>query len=428
MTSYSFVFNGGEERSRQNRKTLFVGSALLNGKKQYLCAKLTAMPRILIIDDEAPIRRVLRDILENESYQVDDAATGMDALQIIKDQDFDAVFCDIKMPEMDGIEVLETIRKESDVPVIMLSGHGTIETAVEAIKKGAFDFIPKPPDLNRLLITLRNALDKKNLATENKVLKKAVKLQNQMIGESAPMQEVKDMIEKVAPTNARVLITGENGTGKELVARQLHELSSRSRNPFIEVNCAAIPSELIESQLFGHEKGAFTSAIKQRKGDFELADGGTLFLDEIGDMSLSAQAKVLRALQENKITRVGGEKEIPVDVRILAATNKNLKAEIEKGNFREDLYHRLSVIVIQVPPLRERKDDIPLLVSNFLENIAQDMGKPVPNFEPEAMEALKQYQWTGNIRELRNIVERLVILCGGEITKDDVERFGNPLH
>lgn len=386
------------------------------------------MPRILIIDDEAPIRRVLRDILENESYQVDDAATGMDALQIIKDQDFDAVFCDIKMPEMDGIEVLETIRKESDVPVIMLSGHGTIETAVEAIKKGAFDFIPKPPDLNRLLITLRNALDKKNLATENKVLKKAVKLQNQMIGESAPMQEVKDMIEKVAPTNARVLITGENGTGKELVARQLHELSSRSRNPFIEVNCAAIPSELIESQLFGHEKGAFTSAIKQRKGDFELADGGTLFLDEIGDMSLSAQAKVLRALQENKITRVGGEKEIPVDVRILAATNKNLKAEIEKGNFREDLYHRLSVIVIQVPPLRERKDDIPLLVSNFLENIAQDMGKPVPNFEQEAMEALKQYQWTGNIRELRNIVERLVILCGGEITKDDVERFGNPLH
>ena len=386
------------------------------------------MPRILIIDDEAPIRRVLRDILENESYQVEDAATGMEALQAIKDQDFDAVFCDIKMPEMDGIEVLEAIRKESDVPVIMLSGHGTIETAVEAIKKGAFDFIPKPPDLNRLLITLRNALDKKNLATENKVLKKAVKLQNQMIGESEPMLGVKDMIEKVAPTNARVLITGENGTGKELVARQLHELSARSSGPFIEVNCAAIPSELIESQLFGHEKGAFTSAIKQRKGDFELADGGTLFLDEIGDMSLSAQAKVLRALQENKITRVGGEKEIPVDVRILAATNKNLKTEIEKGNFREDLYHRLSVIVIQVPPLRERKDDIPLLIGNFLEIIAQDMGKPVPTFEPEAMEELKQYQWTGNIRELRNIVERLVILCGSEITKDDVVRFGNPLH
>lgn len=390
--------------------------------------KITAMPRILIIDDEAPIRRVLRDILENENYKVDDASTGMDALQLVKDQDFDAVFCDIKMPEMDGIETLEAIRKESDVPVIMLSGHGTIETAVEAIKKGAFDFIPKPPDLNRLLITLRNALDKKNLATENKVLKKAVRLQNQMIGESEPMLAVRDMIEKVAPTNARVLITGENGTGKELVARQLHEFSARNTGPFIEVNCAAIPSELIESQLFGHEKGAFTSAIKQRKGDFELADGGTLFLDEIGDMSLSAQAKVLRALQENKIVRVGGEKEIPVDVRILAATNKNLKTEIEKGNFREDLYHRLSVIVIQVPPLRERKDDVPLLVSNFLEIIAQDMGKPVPTFEAEALEALKQYQWTGNIRELRNIVERLVILCGNEITKDDVERFGNPLN
>ena len=372
------------------------------------------MTKILIIDDEAPIRRVLRDILENESYQVDDASTGMEALQIMKEQEFDAIFCDIKMPEMDGIETLEAIRKESDVPVIMLSGHGTIETAVEAIKKGAFDFIPKPPDLNRLLITLRNALDKKNLATENKVLKKAVKIQNQMIGESAPMLEVKDMIEKVAPTNARVLITGENGTGKELVARQLHELSPRNRGPFIEVNCAAIPAELIESQLFGHEKGSFTSAIKQKKGDFELADSGTLFLDEIGDMSLPAQAKVLRALQENKIVRVGGEKEIPVNVRILAATNKNLKSEIEKGNFREDLYHRLSVIVINVPPLRERKDDIPLLVGNFLEIIAQDMGKPVPTFEPEALEALKQYQWTGNIRELRNIVERLVILCGND--------------
>ena len=386
------------------------------------------MTKILIIDDEAPIRRVLRDILENENYQVDDASTGMEALQHIKEQEFDAIFCDIKMPEMDGIEVLEAIRKESDVPVIMLSGHGTIETAVEAIKKGAFDFIPKPPDLNRLLITLRNALDKKNLATENKVLKKAVKIQSQMIGESAPMLEVKDMIEKVAPTNARVLITGENGTGKELVARQLHELSPRNKGPFIEVNCAAIPAELIESQLFGHEKGSFTSAIKQKKGDFELADSGTLFLDEIGDMSLSAQAKVLRALQENKIVRVGGEKEIPVNVRILAATNKNLKSEIEKGNFREDLYHRLSVIVINVPPLRERKDDIPLLVGNFLEIIAQDMGKPVPTFEPEALEALKQYQWTGNIRELRNIVERLVILCGNDITKDDVVRFGNPLN
>ena len=385
------------------------------------------MSRILIIDDQAPIRRVLRDILENETYQVEDVGSGMEALQVIKEQEFDAIFCDIKMPEMDGIEVLEAVNQVSDTPVIMISGHGTIDTAVEAIKKGAFDFIQKPPDLNRLLITLRNALDKKNLATENKVLKKAVKIQHQMIGESEPMLEVKDMIGKVAPTNARVLITGENGTGKELVARQLHELSSRSSGPFIEVNCAAIPSELIESQLFGHEKGAFTSAIKQRKGDFELADGGTLFLDEIGDMSLSAQAKVLRALQENKITRVGGEKEIPVDVRILAATNKNLSAEIEKGNFREDLYHRLSVIVIQVPPLRERKDDIPVLVENFVEIIAADMGKPAPIFEPEAMEELKHFQWTGNIRELRNIVEPLVILCGSDITKEDVVRFGSPL-
>lgn len=386
------------------------------------------MTKILIIDDEAPIRRVLRDILENENYQVDDVSSGTEALQHIKDQDFDAIFCDIKMDGMDGIETLEAIRMESDVPVIMLSGHGTIDTAVEAIKKGAFDFIPKPPDLNRLLITLRNALDKKTLTTENKVLKKAVKIQNQMIGESAPMLQVKDMISKVAPTNARVLITGENGTGKELVARQLHELSPRGSGPFIEVNCAAIPSELIESQLFGHEKGSFTSAIKQKKGDFELADGGTLFLDEIGDMSLSAQAKVLRALQENKIVRVGGEKEIPVNVRILAATNKNLKVEIEKGNFREDLYHRLSVIVIQVPPLRERKDDIPLLVNNFMENIAQDMGKPAPTIEADAMEALQQYQWTGNIRELHNIVERLAILCGDTITKDEVVRFGNPLN
>ena len=386
------------------------------------------MSKILIIDDQAPIRRVLRDILENESYQVEDVSSGAEALQIIKEQDFDAIFCDIKMDGMDGIEVLEAIRQESDTPVIMISGHGTIDTAVEAIKKGAFDFIQKPPDLNRLLITLRNALDKKNLSTENKVLRKAVKIQSQMIGDSAPMLEVRNMIEKVAPTNARVLITGENGTGKELVARQLHELSQRCSGPFVEVNCAAIPSELIESQLFGHEKGSFTSAIKQKKGDFELADGGTLFLDEIGDMSLSAQAKVLRALQENKIVRVGGEKEIPVNVRILAATNKDLKTEIEKGNFREDLYHRLSVIVIQVPPLRERKDDIPLLVGNFLDVISQDMGKPAPEILPEAMEELKRFQWTGNIRELRNIVERLVILCGNTVTKDDVVRFGNPLH
>ncbi len=386
------------------------------------------MTKILIVDDEAPIRRVLREILENEKYQVYDVTSGEEALQQIKEQEFDAVFCDIKMDGMDGIETLDAIRKESDVPVIMLSGHAEVKDAIEAFNKGAFDFIIKPPDLNRLLITLRNALEKKTLTTENKVLKKAVKTQSQMIGESAPMLEVKEMIAKVAPTNARVLITGENGTGKELVARQLHELSERSGGPFIEVNCAAIPSELIESQLFGHEKGSFTSAIKQKKGDFELADGGTLFLDEIGDMSLSAQAKVLRALQENKIVRVGGEKEIPVNVRILAATNKNLKSEIEKGNFREDLYHRLSVIVIQVPPLRERKDDIPLLVENFVDIITADMGRPAPIFEDGALEALKQYQWTGNIRELHNIVERLIILCGSTITKDDVVRFGSPLN
>ena len=385
------------------------------------------MTKILIIDDQAAIRRVLREVLENEKYLVEDVASGEEALQIIKEQEFDAIFCDIKMDGMDGNEVLSAIRQEWDTPVIMISGHASIDEAVKSIKQGAYDFIQKPLDLNRLLITLRNALDKKNLATENKVLRKAVKIQNQMIGESKPMLDVKAMIEKVAPTNARVLITGENGTGKELVARQLHELSTRGSGPFIEVNCAAIPSELMESQLFGHEKGSFTSAIRQKKGDFELADGGTLFLVEIGDMSLSAQAKVLRALQENKIVRVGGEKEIPVNVRILAATNKDLKTEIEKGNFREDLYHRLSVIVIQVPPLRERKEDIPLLVQSFVELIAQDMGKATPQFDSEAIETLKQYQWTGNIRELHNIVERLVILCGSTITKDDIVHFGNPL-
>ena len=385
------------------------------------------MPRILIIDDQDPIRRVLRDILENENYQVDDAANGPTALQMIKEQEYDAILCDIKMPDMDGIEVLEQVKASNDTPVIMISGHGTIDNAVEAIKKGAFDFIQKPPDLNRLLITVRNALDKQSLSTENKALKKAVSRQNEMVGQSAPMMEVRDMINKVAPTNARVLITGENGTGKELVARQLHELSPRRFAPFIEVNCAAIPAELIESQLFGHEKGSFTSAIKQKKGDFELANNGTLFLDEIGDMSLSAQAKVLRALQENKIVRVGGEKEIPVDVRILAATNKDLKKMIEENTFREDLYHRLSVIVIHVPPLRERKDDIPLLVGSFVDAIAADMGKAVPKFTEEALEELKTYQWTGNIRELHNIVERLVILSGSTITKEDVIHFGNPL-
>lgn len=386
------------------------------------------MHRILIIDDEQSIRRTLREILEYEKYQVEDAETGMEGLQKISEQDFDVILCDIKMPEMDGIETLEAIKQITDCPVIMISGHGTIETAVEAIKKGAYDYIAKPPDLNRLLITIKNALDKSQLITEAKALKKAVSKHNQMIGQSAPMDEIREMIQKVAPTAARVLVSGENGTGKELVARQLHELSSRSHAPFIEVNCAAIPSELIESQLFGHEKGAFTSAIKQRKGDFELAHGGTLFLDEIGDMSLSAQAKVLRALQENKITRVGGEKEIPVDVRIIAATNKNLKEEINKGRFREDLYHRISVIVIHVPPLRERLDDIPLLVQHFVELSCAKMGKPLPEFTEEAMAEMQQYQWTGNIRELNNAVERLVILGGSPITEKTVKQFARPLN
>ena len=381
------------------------------------------MAKILIIDDEAAIRRILREILEHEKYQVDDAASAIEALPLVKENEYDAILCDIKMPQMDGIEFLEEAKKISDAPVIMISGHGTIDTAVEAIKKGAFDYISKPPDLNRLLITLRNALDKSQLMTETKALKKVVNRKYQMIGSSAPMNEIHDIIEKVAPTNARVLIEGENGTGKELVARQLHELSNRSFAPFIEVNCAAIPSELIESQLFGHEKGSFTSAIKMKKGDFELANNGTLFLDEIGDMSLSAQAKVLRALQENKITRVGGESEINVNVRIIAATNKNLKEEIQKGNFREDLYHRLSVIIINVPPLRDRLDDIPELVGYFVENITSEMGKAAPTFTQDAIEELQRYRWTGNIRELHNVIERLVILCGNEISGEEVKKF-----
>ena len=385
------------------------------------------MARILVIDDEPAIRRILREILEHEQYQVDDAASAVEALPLVKGNEYDAILCDIKMPQMDGIEFLEETKKISDAPVIMISGHGTIDTAVEAIKKGAFDYIAKPPELNRLLITLRNALDKSKLITETKVLKKAVSRQYQMIGNSKPMMEIHDMIEKVAPTNARVLIEGENGTGKELVARQLHELSNRSYAPFIEVNCAAIPSELIESQLFGHEKGSFTSAIKMKKGDFELANNGTLFLDEIGDMSLSAQAKVLRALQENKITRVGGESEINVNVRIIAATNKNLKEEIQKGNFREDLYHRLSVIIINVPPLRERLDDIPELIEYFVQNISNEMGKAAPIFTQDAIEELQKYRWTGNIRELHNVIERLVILCGSEIDGDDVRKYAKPL-
>ena len=385
------------------------------------------MARILVIDDEPAIRRILREILEHEQYNVDDAASAVEALPLVKGNEYDAILCDIKMPQMDGIEFLEEAKKITDAPIIMISGHGTIDTAVEAIKKGAFDYIAKPPELNRLLITLRNALDKSKLITETKVLKKAVNRQYQMIGSSKPMTEIHDMIEKVAPTNARVLIEGENGTGKELVARQLHELSNRSYAPFIEVNCAAIPSELIESQLFGHEKGSFTSAIKLKKGDFELANNGTLFLDEIGDMSLPAQAKVLRALQENKITRVGGESEINVNVRIIAATNKNLKEEIQKGNFREDLYHRLSVIIINVPPLRERLDDIPELVRYFVENISDEMGKATPTFTQDAIEELQKYHWTGNIRELHNVIERLVILCGSKIEGDDVRKYAKPL-
>ena len=381
------------------------------------------MAKILVIDDEAAIRRILKEILEHEQYQVDDAASAIEALPLVKENEYDAILCDIKMPQMDGIEFLEEAKKISDAPVIMISGHGTIDTAVEAIKKGAFDYISKPPDLNRWLITLRNALDKSQLITETKALKKVVNRKYQMIGSSAPMNEIHDIIEKVAPTNARVLIEGENGTGKELVARQLHELSNRSFAPFVEVNCAAIPSELIESQLFGHEKGSFTSAIKMKKGDFELANNGTLFLDEIGDMSLSAQAKVLRALQENKITRVGGESEINVNVRIIAATNKNLKEEIQKGNFREDLYHRLSVIIINVPPLRDRLDDIPELVGYFVDSISSEMGKSAPTFTQDAIEELQKYRWTGNIRELHNVIERLVILCGNEIDGDDVRKF-----
>ena len=381
------------------------------------------MAKILVIDDEAAIRRILKEILEHEQYQVDDAASAIEALPLVKENEYDAILCDIKMPQMDGIEFLEEAKKISDAPVIMISGHGTIDTAVEAIKKGAFDYISKPPDLNRLLITLRNALDKSQLMTETKALKKVVNRKYQMIGSSAPMNEIHDIIEKVAPTNARVLIEGENGTGKELVARHLHELSNRSYAPFVEVNCAAIPSELIESQLFGHEKGSFTSAIKMKKGDFELANNGTLFLDEIGDMSLSAQAKVLRALQENKITRVGGECEINVNVRIIAATNKNLKEEIQKGNFREDLYHRLSVIIINVPPLRDRLDDIPELVGYFVDSISSEMGKAAPTFTQDAIEELQRYRWTGNIRELHNVIERLVILCGNEINGDDVRKF-----
>lgn len=381
------------------------------------------MGKILVIDDERSIRNTIKEILEYEKHQVMAAVDGSEGLELIEQTTFDAILCDIKMPEMDGMEVLEKALKMTDSPIIMISGHGTIEIAVEALKKGAFDYIAKPLDLNRLLVTIRNAMDKKNLVVETKTLRKKVKHKYTMVGDSAGMQQLKEMIEKVSPTNARVLITGENGTGKELVARSIFENSERAKNPFIEVNCAAIPSELIESQLFGHEKGSFTSAIKQRKGDFELASGGTLFLDEIGDMSLSAQAKVLRALQENKITRVGGEKEISVDVRIIAATNKNLKEEIAQGKFREDLYHRLSVIVLEVPALRERKEDIPALIQHFLTQTSEEQGRKAPEISEEAIKALQALEWSGNIRELRNVVERLVILSGDNIQADDVKMY-----
>lgn len=381
------------------------------------------MPKVLIVDDEKAIRQTLKEILEFEKFQCDEAEDGFAALQKLSESQFDVILCDIKMPRMDGLELLQKIQDLVDTPVVMISGHGTIETAVEAVKKGAFDYIPKPPDLNRLLVTLRNAVDRVSLVNETKKLRKKVSKAYDIVGESDSIKSIKTMIDKVAPTDARVLITGENGTGKELVARWLHELSNRSSSSFVEVNCAAIPSELIESELFGHEKGSFTSAIKQRKGNFELADHGTLFLDEIGDMSLAAQAKVLRALQENKITRVGGEKDISVDVRVIAATNKNLKEEIAKGTFREDLYHRLSVIVIHVPPLREREGDIPLLINHFATEISQGIGKSVPEFTEAAINALNKLAWTGNIRELRNVVERLIILCDKEVSAEDVGRF-----
>ena len=385
------------------------------------------MAKILIIDDEKAIRNTLREILEYEEYQVEDIDNGPDALELIKKNEYDLILCDIKMNKMDGMEVLtEGLSIQPDLPFIMISGHGTVETAVEASKKGAFDFISKPPDLNRLLITVRNALERKNLVIETKVLKRKASKVREMLGKSAAIDRIKDTIERVAPTDARVLITGANGSGKELVARWLHEKSHRSNSQLVEVNCAAIPSELIESELFGHEKGSFTSAIKQRIGKFEQASGGTLFLDEIGDMSLSAQAKVLRALQENKVTRVGGEKEIDVDVRVIAATNKDLQKEIESGNFRMDLYHRLSVILIHVPQLTERKDDIPVIAQNFCDEICQDYGIPVKKINDAAMEALQTMPWTGNIRELRNMIERLIILSDKVITDKDVRTFANP--
>lgn len=380
--------------------------------------------RILVIDDERSIRNTLKEILEYESYEVDTAEDGFEGLELLAQKKYDVAICDIKMPKMDGIEVLDKIvHSFPDTPVVMISGHGDIDTAVGSIKKGAFDFIQKPLDLNRILITIRNAMDKSKLITETRTLKRKVSRSYEIVGESASIQKVMSLIDKVAPTEARILITGKNGTGKELVAHQIHEKSKRAGGPFIEVNCAAIPSELIESELFGHEKGSFTSAIKDRKGKFETANGGTLFLDEIADMSLSAQAKVLRALQENTITRVGGEKEIRVDVRIVAATNKELRTEIEEGRFREDLYHRLSVILIHVPTLNERLSDIPLLADHFNRQICESYGIPPRTFTPEAIQELQAIEWTGNIREFRNVLERLIILCTKTITDQDVKLF-----
>jgi two-component system nitrogen regulation response regulator NtrX len=385
------------------------------------------MADILIIDDEKAIRKTLTEILSFEGYKIDEAADGEEGLKKFKEKTFDLVLCDIKMPKLDGIEFLQKAGEiNPDVPIIMISGHGNIETAVEAVKKGAYDFISKPPDLNRLLITIRNAMDKSSLVTETKVLKRRVSKVQEMIGESSPIKKIKETIEKVAPTDARILITGDNGVGKELVARWVHEKSNRASGPIVEVNCAAIPTELIESELFGHEKGSFTSAIKQRIGKFESASGGTLFLDEIGDMSANAQAKVLRALQEGKITRVGADKDISVDVRVIAATNKDLLKEVDAKNFRLDLYHRLSVILIHVPSLNERRDDIPLLVAQFLTDICSDYGIAEKPIDDDAIKLLQQYNWTGNIRELRNVVERLVILSGKTITAEDIRSYVMP--
>ena len=382
------------------------------------------MTKILVIDDERSIRNSMKDILQYEGHEVVLAENGMEGLVSVKSEKPDIVLCDIKMPKMEGIEVLERIKEFSaDTPVIMISGHGTIDTAIEAIRKGAYDFIEKPLDLNRILITIKNATDKHLLIHETKTLKNKVSKKYDMIGNSEALNHIRAMIDKVAVSDARILITGPNGSGKELVAHQLHELSHRKDNAFVEVNCAAIPSELIESELFGHEKGSFTSAIKQKKGKFELANGGTLFLDEIGDMSLNAQAKVLRALQEQKITRVGGDTDINIDVRVIAATNKNLKEEIKKGNFREDLYHRLSVIIIDVPPLCQRLEDIDDLANHFLTEVCTEMGIAPKTLSPDAIAALKECEWTGNIRELRNVVERLVILCGNTITREDVKMY-----